>query len=96
MGIGRYLDVRVFSDEIGIRKPNPRIFETALLVLDLTPSVTVHIGDDVAADVVGAKAAGMSAIWFNVDSRTHPQRGLADGEIRYHTELVGLLEEWKG
>ena len=103
MGIGRYFDVRVFSDEVGVRKPNPRIFQVALDALGVRPEETVHIGDDVVADVDGAKRLGMRAVWFNdgmpaehaVHSWSETTAARPDAEIHAHAELPQILEAWR-
>lgn len=53
------------SEEIGINKPNPGIFQFALKELSCTPSQAAMIGDDFEVDIAGAVAVGMKAIWFN-------------------------------
>src|SRR6266581_7193478 len=103
MGIGRYFDVPVFSDEVGVRKPNPRIFQVALDALGVRPEETVHIGDDVVADVDGAKRLGMRAVWFNdgmpaehaVHSWSETTAARPDAEIHAHAELPQILEAWR-
>lgn len=60
-----YFMVTVFSNELGVAKPNPRIFAHALNVLNVAPAEAVHIGDDPDTDVSGAKRFGMKAVWFN-------------------------------
>ena len=52
-------------EEAGISKPDPGIFAIALERLDCEPSRAVMIGDAWRADVAGARAAGIRAIWFN-------------------------------
>jgi len=57
-----FFTATVFSDEIGIRKPDRRIFEAAANQLNVDISTIVHIGDHPEADVWGAKHAGMKAV----------------------------------
>lgn len=64
-GILRYFDATVFSDEVGCRKPDRRIFEAAMQRLGATAERTIHIGDDPNADIRGAKQSGMLAILFD-------------------------------
>jgi len=64
-GIGRFFDAMVFSDEVRIRKPHPRIFYIAAERLGVKPSEIVHIGDNLRSDVWGAKNAGFKAIHFS-------------------------------
>lgn len=103
LGIGKYFDVRVFSDEVGIRKPEPAIFERALEQLGLRPAEVVHVGDDLIADVAGSKALGMRAVWFDVgheaEQAVHdpsdPDAVLPDAAIHEHPALLDVLERWR-
>ena len=93
-GIGRFFDVRVFSDEVGVRKPDARIFEAALEALALPPGEVVHVGDDVEADVAGAMGLGMRAVWFNTGLWAGAKGDGADAEIADHADLSGVLARW--
>jgi putative hydrolase of the HAD superfamily len=64
-GFRPYLDAVVISEEAGVAKPDPRIFEIAIERLRRPREETVMIGDAWATDVAGARAAGLRAIWFN-------------------------------
>jgi putative hydrolase of the HAD superfamily len=52
----------VFSDEIGVRKPDPAIFLHALRAVGGDPANAIHVGDDGMLDVGGARGAGMRVI----------------------------------
>jgi putative hydrolase of the HAD superfamily len=52
------------SGALGIEKPDPAIFAWTLARLGVPAAATVHVGDSAAADVAGARAAGLRAIWF--------------------------------
>jgi HAD superfamily hydrolase (TIGR01549 family) len=64
-GLGRFVDELVVSGEVGVSKPDPMIFRTALDRLGVTAEGTVMVGDSWIADVEGARAAGIRAVWFN-------------------------------
>ena len=51
-----------FSDECGIRKPDPEIFARTLERIGVAPAEAVHVGDDPVLDVEGARDAGMRVI----------------------------------
>ncbi len=54
----------IVSDEVGHRKPAPEIFRRALGCLGVPPGREVlFVGDDVAADMVGARGVGLSTAW---------------------------------
>ncbi len=62
LDLGRYLSVVVVSSEVGVEKPDPRIFLAALDRLGVEPAAAVHVGDSAREDVEGALAAGMEAL----------------------------------
>ncbi len=60
-----YFDTVTYADEIKILKPDPRIFSLAMEKSGAKKDESIYIGDDWIADAVGAKAYGMSAIFFD-------------------------------
>jgi len=64
-GLNDLLKVRVFSEEQGVSKPNPKMFLTALDAIKVTRNRAVHIGDMDPTDIKGAKELGMAAIRFD-------------------------------
>jgi HAD superfamily hydrolase (TIGR01549 family) len=65
LGMRDYVDALVTSEEVGLPKPHPRIFEVALERLGAQPAETVMVGDNWQADVVGALAVGIRPLWLN-------------------------------
>jgi len=61
-GLLVWMKVLTFSDECGIRKPDPEIFRLTLRQVGVAPEDAVHVGDDPILDVEGARAAGMAVI----------------------------------
>jgi putative hydrolase of the HAD superfamily len=51
-----------FSDECGVRKPEPEIFRRTLAAVGVTAAEAIHVGDDPLLDVEGARRAGMRVI----------------------------------
>ena len=54
----------VISEDMGIRKPRPEIFDEVARALDLAPDEILHVGDSLEADVAGAGACGMHTVWL--------------------------------
>ncbi len=71
-GLTDYFDVVVVSAEFGVGKPDPSIFEHALLQLGSDPERTVMIGDSLVRDVDGAIAAGLQGVWVNRSGQPRP------------------------
>ena len=65
VGLASYLDFVVDSGEVGVEKPNPRIFELALARAGVGASEAAYIGDLYSIDVRGASAAGLRAVLFD-------------------------------
>jgi len=61
-GFTPFLEVVIDSSEVGLEKPDPRIFHAAADRLGLEPRACVYVGDIYSVDVVGARSAGMRAI----------------------------------
>jgi len=53
------------SADYSIRKPNPLLLDTAAARLGVEPHDIWFVGDRLDTDVAGARAAGMTAVWFN-------------------------------
>lgn len=62
LGIARYFDCLVDSFVEGVEKPDPRLFQIALARAGARPDNTLHVGDLYHVDVLGARAAGLSAV----------------------------------
>jgi HAD superfamily hydrolase (TIGR01509 family) len=64
-GLASCFDVIVLSSDAGVAKPDRRIFARALRRLGVPASRAVHVGNDVRADIAGAQAAGLRAVFLN-------------------------------
>jgi len=80
-GLAAHVDVLVVSEEAGVSKPDPAIFRIALDALSVRPEDAVMVGDSWSADVVGARAAGIRAVWFNPLRLPPPEPALAVPEL---------------
>jgi YjjG family noncanonical pyrimidine nucleotidase len=64
-GIGGHFTAILISEELGIAKPDPRFFQAACNALGLSPARLLCVGDSPAADIAGARGAGIDACWFS-------------------------------
>jgi putative hydrolase of the HAD superfamily len=81
----------IASGAVGVAKPDPGIFRAALNYGSVAPGRAVMVGNSYGSDVVGAKAAGMVAVWVNRDRESHPEGPAPDHEIADLRELPALL-----
>lgn len=64
-GILKYFKTITTSEDVGVKKPHRRIFETALERASANVAQSIMIGDNLEADILGAKGFGMQAILYN-------------------------------
>jgi len=64
-GIDHYFSTVTTSEEVGLKKPNPKVFLTALNKANSLPTQSVMIGDSLEADILGANNIGMQTIFYN-------------------------------
>lgn len=62
LGLSPLIDTVVSSAEVGLHKPDPRIFELACRNLAVSPCEAAHVGDHYYADVIGAQVAGLRPV----------------------------------
>ena len=61
-GLTPFLDFAVGSQEVGIEKPHPALFQAALDRANVAPRECLHVGDQIRSDVLGAQGVGMMAV----------------------------------
>jgi putative hydrolase of the HAD superfamily len=92
-GLAERLDVAVFSSEVGRRKPDPAIFETALERLRVAPEDALFVGDRLYEDIRGAGELGMTtvqALWFRADD--HPEGGEPNYEAFTQMDVLNIAD----
>jgi HAD superfamily hydrolase (TIGR01549 family) len=77
-GLDPLIDALIVSERAGVSKPDPAIFAAALDRLQCRPDEAVMIGDSWAADIIGARAAGIRPIWFNPLGQPQEEGGATD------------------
>jgi HAD superfamily hydrolase (TIGR01549 family) len=95
-GLAGFFDVWGISDELGVGKPDPTLFELAAKAAGVDPAAAVMVGDRLDYDVRPATSVGMRAIWMlrgeAPDEPTAEQLAEADGAVRDLGELPRELE----
>ena len=82
--IDHYFKTITNSENAGVKKPNPIIFNYALNLAKTKPNKSVMIGDSYEADILGAKNMGMDVVFFDVNSMT------VDSDIKQIDNLIQL------
>lgn len=74
-GLDRYVQRMIISDEIGIQKPDKRLFDYALRATGADPRTLVWVGDNPDADIKGGIEAGWNTIYFNRKGKPYEGTG---------------------
>jgi len=72
IGLARHFRFNLGAREHGAAKPSACIFHAACARLGVEPAQTLHVGDDIELDVVGAAQAGLRTCWINREGGTWP------------------------
>lgn len=101
LGVSDLVSEFITSEELGIEKPNPRVFQETARRLRVRPEQIAYVGDDPIRDVDGAKKAGFKAILFIPSEEFRKQHAWKDyqtqskippdAEIRNLSELKRII-----
>lgn len=84
-------EIVVISSEVGMAKPDPRIFKMACAALGVQPAETIYVGDLYDLDVQGPQRAGLVPVWLRRRADHIERPGLLS--IRSLNELAALVRE---
>lgn len=84
-----YFDTIITSEQIGVMKPNPKIFEFALQTANAKSNESVYVGDDLEVDILGCQNCGIDGIYFNPTKERHQEK--VAFEITCLSQLKELL-----
>jgi putative hydrolase of the HAD superfamily len=91
-GLDKLFDVVVVSGAVNKRKPSPEIFKNTLKKLGISACETVFVGDTIDADIDGAKAAGIKAVYLERRVECEAKHASPDITIKKLSELQSALE----
>jgi putative hydrolase of the HAD superfamily len=77
VGLGNYFVAAFNPINLGVSKPDPKMFHAGAQALGVEPEEILHIGDDPHLDVMAAQHAGLQSVWINREEKqwahdTHP------------------------
>lgn len=91
-GLGEVFDLTLVSGEVGLGKPDPRLFRMALCAFGVGPEEAVMVGDNPERDIKGALSAGIRAVWVDRGHRPKDPWYPAHLEVQDLREALALLE----
>ena len=87
-GLAKFFEQIITSDSIGFKKPHPQAFQISLEKVGVDAKDVVMIGDDLEADILGAKSVGLGQIFFNPYSHSHNET--VDYEVKTLSEILSI------
>jgi len=93
LGLANYFDVIVTSGELGVKKPNPLIFNTALEQLGAQAKECIFIGDSLTADMLPAKQLGMKTVWVNRVNPIRSKPDYVDAKLESYSQFVDIWQQ---
>ncbi len=96
--IAAYFDATIFSCEVKVRKPDPRIYQMALEALKVQAGECLYVGDGNSQEHYGAKTVGMTAVLFKApgefktDDFRNEQARWADTTITSLSQIIDILD----
>ncbi len=91
VGLSQFFAGAVSAKQVGVAKPDARIFHHACSVLNLPTSQVLHVGDDLDLDVAGARDAGLQAVWVCRGDTAHAHRAAPSG-VNTVADLLALAD----
>ena len=82
----------VFSQDVGVEKPDDSIFLTTCKKAGCKPNELMHVGDSLKSDVAGANKVGATSVWLNRDSKQNDSNLIPDYEIESLDELTKIIK----
>ena len=86
--LDQYFDVVVDSETVGVKKPNPQIFEAAIAKAGVSTNQAVMIGDNFEADILGAAKVGLHTICFNYHKEELPNDILQINDLKSLKDIL--------
>lgn len=82
----------VFSQDVGVEKPDAEMFLAACKQVGCDPCELMHIGDSLESDVAGANGVGAVSVWLNRNAKQNNSGIVPEHEIQSLTELADIVK----
>lgn len=82
----------VFSQDYGVAKPNPKLFQIAVEKARCSKQQLLHVGDSLENDVIGAMNAGIKCVWLNRQGMKHNSGIAVEHQVSSLIDLQEILQ----
>lgn len=91
MGLGRHTDLFIITEEIGVMKPHPKVFDVATERAGVDRKSILYVGDSYSSDIIGGRNAGWNTAWFTAFSKIEDGQ-TADFQFNDFDDLLNKLD----
>ena len=92
VGLVGIFDPVIISGNFGFRKPDPRLFESALTIMQMKPPEVLYVCNDMYRDVYGAQKIGIKTVFFRSNQGQQEKKGVQPDYIIYNfPELLNAV-----
>jgi putative hydrolase of the HAD superfamily len=92
LGLSKYIDFLITSQEAGYDKPHPANFLLALHKVNLLAKDVLMVGDDLNSDIEGAQALGIKTVLYEF-GKQESSKVTPDYTVQNFSELLNLIQE---
>ena len=96
-GLSDYFTDAISSADVGVKKPDAKIYKTLLDRHNVAAEQVVHIGDNLIDDIYGANQVGIKTIWINFAEADYNEADAqADAQVKHLSQVVGEISSISG
>ena len=97
LGFSAHFNFILISGELGYRKPHPKTFGHLIERFGVEKEEIIYVGDDPEPDIIGARNAGLSPVWFTYvrDNKIPSSAGILKGQIEQPEFEVPRISSWE-
>lgn len=92
LNLARFSDLFIISEEVGVMKPHPKVFDVATERSSTTRERIIYVGDSYSSDIIGGRNAGWKTAWYTAFVELVETGQVADFQFKQFPELISYLE----
>lgn len=92
LNLGRFSDLFIISEEVGVMKPHPKVFDVATEKSSTVRERIFYVGDSYSSDIIGGRNAGWKTAWYTAFVEQVETGQEADFQFDQFSELISYLE----
>ena len=91
LNLRRFSDLFIISEELGVMKPHPKVFDVATEKAERPRERILYVGDSYSSDIIGGRNAGWGTAWYRAYSPSPTSSASADFSFDHFPDLVRYL-----